>query len=94
VLKPLRDEAEKPDFGLFRQDQGAAEELKTAIDGCQHILDDLQILLARYNGLSTIGMATSAPKKLWHRFRFGTKIEQLGAVRWKIIAYTSTILGS
>jgi hypothetical protein len=91
VLKPLRDEAGKPDSGLFRQDQGAAEELKTAIDGCQHILDDLQILLARYEGLSTTSETASAPKKLWHRFRFGSKIEQLGAVRWKIIAYTSTI---
>jgi hypothetical protein len=91
VLKPLRDEAEKPDSGLFRQDQGSAAKLKTAIDGCQHILEDLQILLAKYEGLSTDGEAVSAPKKLWHRFRFSTKIEQLGVVRVNLIGYTSTI---
>ncbi len=91
VLKPLRDEAEKPDSGLFRQDQGSATELVAAIDGGTHILEDLQILLAKYEGLSTTGEAVSATKKLWHRFRFSSKIEQLAAVRAKLITYTSTI---
>lgn len=91
VLKPLRDEAAKPDSGLFRQDPSSAAELVKAIDGCTHILEDIQILLAKYEGLSATGEATSVPKKLWHRFRFSTKIEQLGAVRGKLISYTSTI---
>src|ERR1700730_14911366 len=64
VLKPLRDEAEKPDSGLFRQDQGSAAEVGKSIDGCKHILEDLQILLAKYEGLSTTVEAVSAPKKL------------------------------
>jgi len=91
VLKPLRDEAGKPNSGIFRQDQVSAAELKSAISGCQYILNDLQILLAKYEGLSTTGEAVGAPRKLWHRFRFSTKIEQLGVVRGKLILYTSTI---
>jgi hypothetical protein len=66
-------------------------ELVTTIDDCKHILEDLHILLAKYDGLSTTGDAVSAPKKLWHQLRFSTKIEQLGDVREKLIQYTSTI---
>jgi hypothetical protein len=91
VLKPLRDEAAKPDSGLFRQDPSSAAELVKAIDGCTHILEDIQFLLAKYEGLSATGEAASVPKKLWRRFRFSSKIERLGVVRGKLIAYTSTI---
>ena len=91
VLRPLRDEAQRFDSPLFRQDQYSAAELLNAIDGCKHILDDLQILLAKYEGLAINGETVSVTKKLWHRIRFSTKIEELGAVRGKLIAYTSTI---
>jgi hypothetical protein len=48
-------------------------------------------LLTKYEGLTATGDAVSVPKKLWHRFPFSSKIMQLGAVRGKLIAYTSTI---
>jgi hypothetical protein len=90
VLKTLRDEAEKSN-SVFNRDPDSASKVLAATDGCKRILEDLQTLLAKYAGLSGDGEAVNATRKLWHRFGFGTKIEQLGAVRGKIITYTSTI---
>ncbi|RDW72197.1 hypothetical protein BP5796_08231 [Coleophoma crateriformis] len=93
VLKILRDEAEKTESPLLRRESESMKtELSLATEGCKHILEDLQTLLARYKGLSGDGEEkVNAGRKLWHRIRFGSKIQALAEVRRKIITYTSTI---
>lgn len=41
--------------------------------------------------MSDNGKAVSPTRKLWHKIRFGSKIQALGEVRGKIILYTTTI---
>ncbi len=50
VLKPLRDEVQKSDSSLFSQDQASASEMVAAMDGFKHILEDVQTILAKYEG--------------------------------------------
>jgi hypothetical protein len=70
----------------------SAEKLVSATEGCRYILEDLQTLLSRYEGLSADGEAMSGrTRKLWHKIRFGSKIQGLRDTRAKIITYTSTI---
>lgn len=90
VLKHLHYDAEKNHSSVLQQEPSSTTELVTAIDGSKHILEDMWILLAPYEGFSGDGEAVSGAAKLWHRFRFVTKIEALGAVRAKMIVYTST----
>lgn len=92
VLKLLRSEAEKGgDSWLQLQDADATAELAGAIGGCRHILEDLQVLLARYEGLSGDGEPVGLRRKISNRIGFGSKIQSLGEIRGKIIMYTSTI---
>ncbi|PMD47017.1 hypothetical protein L207DRAFT_506085 [Hyaloscypha variabilis F] len=91
ILKILKDEAEKPESPLLRNDTKSTQELVSATEGCKYILEDLQTLLAKYEGLLADGEAVSGTRKLWHKIRFGSKIQWLGDFRAKIITYTSTI---
>jgi hypothetical protein len=47
-------------------------------------------ILAKYEGLK-IDSHASPSKKIWQRFRFGSKTEELGVIRGKLITYTCTI---
>jgi len=77
ILKSLRDEYSKTDSSLLRSDdKGKAKaELEEAVEGCGHILEDLQTLLAKYEGLQGgDGEAVNPARKLWHRIRFASKV--------------------
>jgi hypothetical protein len=89
VLKSVRDEAEKP--GSLLSEKSAISEFSSISDGCKGVLVDIQKLLAKYNGLAGDGVEKSKSKKLWHRMRFGTELDELGKFRWKIIMYTSQL---
>jgi hypothetical protein len=89
VLRSLREESEKPDSSLFEDD--TASEFSSISDGCKGVLEGIEQLLAKYNGLAEDGVETSQPKKIWHRMRFGAEVEDLGKFRWKIITYTSSL---
>lgn len=90
VLKTLRQEARRPDSRVLDENTSVASQLLVIVDGCKNILDKLDHIIARYSGLKT-GSEASPSKKLWQRLRFGSKMEELGAIREKIITYTSTI---
>ncbi|RDW65999.1 hypothetical protein BP6252_09634 [Coleophoma cylindrospora] len=93
ILTILRSEVEKTESPLFRREgESTKTEISYAIEGCKHILEDLQTLLAKYKGLSGDGEENvNAGRKLWHRIRFGSKAQALEEVRVRIITYTSTI---
>lgn len=90
VLELLHDESLKTSSPLLRGDRAFATQLAPAINGCGHILEDLQTLLAKYEGLSG-NKPVNPTSKLWHKIRFGSKIQALGEVRGKITFYTTTI---
>jgi hypothetical protein len=91
VLKTVRGEVEKPGQVLFQPGSRTAVEIIALTDGCKVVLDEVGVLLAEHKGLAPEGEDMGAGKKLWHRLKFGNKIEELGKVRQKIITYTSTI---
>jgi hypothetical protein len=64
--------------------------LTSCADGCKNVLDDLDYVLAKYTTLNGEGQS-SVGKKIWQRFRFGSKIQELGVVRGKLITYKSTM---
>jgi hypothetical protein len=75
----------------LRGDRAFIVQLAPAVNGCKHILEDLQTLLAKYEGLSSGNKAVNPTRKLWHKIRFSSKIQALGEVRGKIVFYTTTI---
>ncbi|KAE9381863.1 hypothetical protein N431DRAFT_551882 [Stipitochalara longipes BDJ] len=90
VLRTVRKLAEQPDSAILRQDRATTAQLTRCADGCKHVLDELDDMLAKYATLDGEGQP-SVGKKMWQRFRFGSNIQELGVVRGKLITYTSTI---
>jgi hypothetical protein len=90
VLKTLRAEAQRDDSKIFKQDPASTAQLVATTEGCKNVLDNIDYILAKYEGLRT-DISAGAGKKLWQRFRFGSRTEELGVVRGKLITYTSTI---
>ncbi|PVH89401.1 hypothetical protein DL98DRAFT_580097 [Cadophora sp. DSE1049] len=78
----------------FRNCQKAGEEyIEIACEvryGCKNVLDSLDFVLEKYEGLKADGEA-SGGKKFWQRLRFGSKAEELGVIRGKLVTYTSTM---
>ena len=91
VLKTVREEAERSDSVLFNNDSKAISEVSVIADGCRGVLEDIESLLQKYHALGPDGPESSAPKRLWHRIRFGGELEELGKYRGKIITYTSML---
>jgi hypothetical protein len=93
VLKILRTESKSSKSVIFNQDLGSAAELLSTIRGCRTVLNEIDGTLAKYEGLNPDNGAASigAGKKLWHKVRFGSKVEELGVIRGKLIAYTSML---
>ena len=67
VLESLHNESSKTPFPLLRGDQTFTTRLAPAVNGCRHILEDFQTLLAKYEGLSGNGKAVNPIRKLWHK---------------------------
>jgi hypothetical protein len=59
VLELLHNESSKASSPLLRGDQAFITQIAPAVNGCKHILEDLQILLAKYEGLSGNGKAVN-----------------------------------
>ena len=60
------------------------------IGACKTVLGELDGILEKYEGLrarSPVG----AGRKMLHRLRFGSKVEELGVVRGKLTTYTSAL---
>ncbi|KAL5329534.1 hypothetical protein ACEPPN_003048 [Leptodophora sp. 'Broadleaf-Isolate-01'] len=91
VLRTVRDEAERKDSLIFNAGPGKTKELTEIADGCKGVLEGIDALLTKYHGLAPDSTEVGKASKLWQRFRFGTEIEDLGKLRWKIITYTSTL---
>lgn len=62
VLRNLRDEAQKQDSNVFGQDSALNGELLRTANGCKDILDTLDGVLGKYNGLESGGEAGIAHK--------------------------------
>jgi hypothetical protein len=90
VLRALRSEAERPGSYIFKQDATITKDLANAAEGCRNVLDGLGSMLAKFEGLEEDGVMGKG-KRLWQRLRFGSKMEDLGVVRAKLITFTSTI---
>ncbi|KAN0108718.1 hypothetical protein V8E51_008460 [Hyaloscypha variabilis] len=91
VLRTLRSEAQRPDSKIFKQDPLSTKELIATADGCKNVLATLDTILAKYEGLKVLEREVGAGKRLWQKLRFGSKTEELGIIRCRLIAYTSTI---
>lgn len=90
VLRTLRFESQKPETKLFAQDAASAEQLMVVADSCKNALDNLDNILVKYEGLKTDGQLRLS-KNLWQKFRSGSKLEELGAIRGNLITNTSII---
>jgi tetratricopeptide (TPR) repeat protein len=93
VLKILHTESLSSKSVVFKQDRASVAELLLTISGCQTVLSEIDDTLTKYKGLNPDNGAasTAAGKKLWHKIHFGSKVEELGVIRGKLIAYTSTL---
>jgi hypothetical protein len=91
ILRSLREEAEKPGSVLLRSTSSSTSKLPILVRGCRNVLEDIDRRLAKYQGLADDGATTSAPKKLWHRLRFGGELDELPKYRSKIITYTTML---
>ncbi|KAL2065181.1 hypothetical protein VTL71DRAFT_4322 [Oculimacula yallundae] len=90
VLRTLREVAQTPESMIFKEHPSSTKQLLATADGCMKVLDSLNSMLGKYEGLNVDGQ-TNVGKKLWQSFRFGSKAEELGVIREQIIMYTSTI---
>jgi len=91
VLRTVRDEAERKDSLIFKSGPEKTKELTEIADGCKGVLEGIDALLAKYKGLAPDSADVGKATKVWQKLRFGTEIEDLGKLRWKIITYTSTL---
>lgn len=94
VLKILRTESKSSESVIFKRGARSAAELLSTIRGCHTVLNDIDGTLAKYEGLdpgSGVGGAAGAGKKLWQKIRFGSKVDELGVIRGKLITYTSML---
>ncbi|CZT45795.1 uncharacterized protein RSE6_06147 [Rhynchosporium secalis] len=91
ILRTVRDEAEREDSLIFKSGSEERRDLIELADGCKGVLEGIDVLLSKYKGLAPHGVDIGKASKLWQKFRFGTEIEDLGKLRWKIITYTSTL---
>lgn len=91
VLRTIRGEAERRDSLIFNAGPEITKELARIADGCKGVLEGIDALLTKYRGLAPGNEEVGKATKLWQRWRFGTEIEDLGKLRWKIITYTSTL---
>jgi hypothetical protein len=87
VLRTVRELAERPDSPIKRQERTTRAQLTSCANGCKNVLDDLDYLLAKYTTLNGEGKS-SVRKMVWQHFRFGSKINELGVVRGKLITYS------
>ncbi|KAH7364672.1 hypothetical protein BKA65DRAFT_143030 [Rhexocercosporidium sp. MPI-PUGE-AT-0058] len=90
VLRTLRTEAQSPESRIFKQDPASTKQLLATAEGCNNVLGGLGFLLEKYEGLKPDGQA-SGGMKFWQRLRFGSKAEELGVIRGKLVTYTSMI---
>ncbi|KAK0107419.1 hypothetical protein ONS96_003237 [Cadophora gregata f. sp. sojae] len=91
VLRTVRDEALREDSLIFKAGPEQTRELTEIADGCKGVLESIDAMLTKYKGLAPESVEVGKVAKFWDRMRFGTEIEDLGKLRWKIITYTSTL---
>ncbi|OWP06499.1 hypothetical protein B2J93_9272 [Marssonina coronariae] len=91
VLQTVRDEVERADSIFFSAGPEKTRELTSITEGCKGVLEGIDALLTKYHGLAPDGIEVGKATKLWQRWKFGTEIEDLGKLRWKVITYTSTL---
>ncbi|KAH7398088.1 hypothetical protein BKA64DRAFT_57319 [Cadophora sp. MPI-SDFR-AT-0126] len=91
VLRTVRDEAERKDSLIFNAGPEKTKELTEIADGCKGVLEGIDALLTKYKGLAPDSAEVGKATKFWQKLRFGTEIEDLEKLRWKIITYTSTL---
>ena len=85
ALRRLQKEADGRDSMLGRSE----DELAPIANGCRRILDDLDNILVKYNGLSQKERTVS---KLWLKVKFGNgRIVEVADLRAKITYYTSAL---
>ncbi|KAL5320472.1 hypothetical protein ACEPPN_011277 [Leptodophora sp. 'Broadleaf-Isolate-01'] len=90
VLRTLRTEAQNPESKIYKQDPASTKQLLATAEGCRNVLDGLDFVLEKCEGLKPGGRA-SGRMKFWQRLRFGSKAEELGVIRGKLVTYTSMI---
>lgn len=91
VLRRLRAEVQRPESKIFKQEPAFEDQLLKIVKDCENVLDSLGHILVNYEGLKDKSQA-GAGKKLWQRFRFGSKSEELAVIRSNLITYTSSVL--
>ncbi|KAK2627708.1 hypothetical protein QTJ16_002354 [Diplocarpon rosae] len=91
VLQTVREEVERKDSLFFSAGPEKTRELTSIVEGCKGVLEGIDALLTKYQGLAPDNLEVGKAAKLWHRWKFGTEIEDLGRLRWKVITYTSTL---
>ena len=89
VLRRLQKESNGSKGILNRPGDAFKEELISIASGCRYVLDRLDKILEKYNGLDS---KEKRAKRLWQKVRFGNgQMVDLSDLRGKIVYYTSAL---
>ena len=88
-LRRLEQEIAKPESPINRPNDNCRQDLAPIVDGCRKVLDVLDRILEKYNGLSD---EERSKGKLWKAVRFGNgELANVKDLRLKLTYYTSNI---
>jgi hypothetical protein len=90
VLIDLQQATKTPQSTISKQDATSDQKLKDLILDSEEVLLQVSDLLEKYSGLAYDGEA-SRFKTIRHSFGFGSKRQDLGAIREKLILHTATL---
>jgi hypothetical protein len=89
VLKKLQAENTKPESWLHKIEDSERQDLESIVNGCSHVLQDLDQLLDKYGALRS---DQSSVTKLWQRVRFGTgELQDLSQIRMQVTSQSSSL---
>ena len=89
VLKRLQAETTNPESWLHRIQDSQKQDLDSIVNGCSHVLQNLDTILEKY---STLSEEKRSVTKLWQQFRFGVgEMQDLGQIRMQVTSHSSSL---
>ena len=89
VLRRLQAETPNPESWLYRIQDSERQDLDSIVNGCSHVLQDLDTILEKY---STLSEEKRSVTKLWQRVRFGAgEMQDLSQIKMQITSHSSSL---
>ena len=89
VLKKLQAETTNPESWLHRIQDSEKQDLDSIVNGCSHVLQDLDTILEKYSMLREEKRSVT---KLWQRVRFGAgEMQDLSQIRIQVTSHSSSL---